>query len=65
MTTIKPLLKQFNWRFLLVRLLVSTLALVITTALLPDIYFVQLTVRNILVVVLALGLLNEIGRAHV
>ena len=62
MNNIKPLLKQFNWRFLLVRLLVSTLALVITAALLPNIYFVQLTVGNIVIVVLALGILNALVR---
>lgn len=54
------LLKQFNWRFLLVRLLVSTLALVITTALMPNIYFKQLTVVSILIVVLGLGILNAL-----
>lgn len=60
MKNFRGLLKQFNWRFLLVRLLVSTLALVITTALLPNIYFIQITVVNILIVVLGLGILNAL-----
>ncbi len=54
------LIKEFNWRYLLVRLLVSALALIVTTALLPNIYFKDYTLRNIIVVTLGLSILNAL-----
>lgn len=49
--------KQFNWRMMLVRILVNALALLVIS-LLPDIYFVDPTVLRILFVGLILGILN-------
>jgi len=52
--------KQFNWRFLLVRILVNALALALTAAVTPKIYFVEKTVWNWLLMALMLGVLNAL-----
>ena len=49
--------KQFNWRMLLVRILVNALALLVITVL-PDIHFVEPTVLRVLFVAVMLGVLN-------
>jgi putative membrane protein len=49
--------KQFNWRMMLVRILVNALALIFIT-ILPDIHFVEPTVLRVLFVALILGVLN-------
>ena len=53
-------LKQFNWRFLLVRILVNGLALAFTAAVTPKIYFVDKSVGNWLLMALMLGVLNAL-----
>ncbi|MFC2036703.1 phage holin family protein [Chloroflexota bacterium] len=53
-------LKQFNWRFLLVRIVVNALALAITAAVVPKIYFVDKSVLNWLLMALMLGILNAL-----
>jgi putative membrane protein len=53
-------LKQFNWRFLLVRILVNSIALAVTAAVLPKIYFVDKTIQNLLFMALTLGVLNAL-----
>ena len=53
-------LKQFNWRFLLVRILVNAIALAFTAAVLPRIYFVSKTVPNLLFMAITLGVLNAL-----
>jgi putative membrane protein len=53
-------LKQFNWRFLLVRIVVNALALAGTAAVLPKIYFVDKTFGNWLLMALMLGVLNAL-----
>jgi len=53
-------LKQFNWRFLLVRILVNALALAITAAVTPKIYFVDKTILNWLLMAIMLGILNAL-----
>jgi putative membrane protein len=55
---INRFLKQFNWRFLLVRILVNALALAITAAVTPKIYFVDKTFLNWVLMALMLGVLN-------
>jgi putative membrane protein len=57
---INRLLKQFNWRFLLVRILVNALALAITAAVTPKIYFVDKTITNWVLMALMLGVLNAL-----
>ncbi len=57
---IRRLLKQFNWRFLLVRFLVNALAVVITAAVTPKIYFVDKTVWSWLLITVMLGILNTL-----
>jgi putative membrane protein len=52
--------KQFNWRFLLVRIVVNALALVFTAAVLPKIYFIDKTFWNLLLMAFMLGLLNAL-----
>jgi putative membrane protein len=51
---------QFNWRFLLVRIVVNALALAGTAAVLPKIYFVDKTFGNWLLMALMLGVLNAL-----
>ena len=58
----RPLvLKQFNWRALLVRVLVNALTLIITTLIVPSISFVApITIWKIILLAIALGLLNAL-----
>jgi putative membrane protein len=53
-------LQQFNWRFLLVRILVNALALAVTAAMLPKVYFVNKSISNLLFMALTLGVLNAL-----
>jgi putative membrane protein len=53
-------IKQFNWRFILVRIIVNAIALFITAAVLPKIYFVDKTVLNLLFMAIMLGVLTVI-----
>jgi putative membrane protein len=57
---IQRFLQQFNWRFLLVRIVVNALALAGTAAFLPKIYFVDKTLSNWLLMALLLGVLNAL-----
>jgi putative membrane protein len=57
---INRFIKQFNWRFLLVRILVNALALAITAAVTPKIYFVDKTVLSWLLMAFMLGVLNAL-----
>ena len=57
---INRFLKQFNWRFLLVRILVNALALAITAAVTPKIYFVDKSIGSWLLMTLMLGVLNAL-----
>jgi putative membrane protein len=54
------LLKQFNWRFLLVRILVNAIALAITAAIVPKIYFVDKSIWSWLLMAITLGVLNAL-----
>ena len=53
-------IKQFNWRFLLVRILVNAIALAITVALVPKIDFVDASILNWLLMAIMLGVLNAL-----
>ena len=55
-----PLHKHFNWKILLLRILINALAIAVTALLLPKIYFTQLSVVNVLIIGVALGILNAI-----
>jgi putative membrane protein len=50
--------RQFNWRMLLMRILINALALVITAGLVPNIYFIDRTVTTWLLLAIFLGILN-------
>ena len=52
--------KQFNWRFLLVRILVNAIALAVTVAIVPKINFVDASIRNWLFMAIMLGVLNAL-----
>jgi putative membrane protein len=52
--------KQFNWRFLLVRIVVNAIALALTAAIMPKIYFVDKTLGSWLLMALMLGVLNAL-----
>lgn len=52
--------RQFNWRMLLMRVIVNALALLVTAAVLPGIYFVDRTARNWLFLAVFLGILNAL-----
>jgi putative membrane protein len=57
---ISRFIQQFNWRFLLVRILMNAIALAITAAITPKIYFVDKTVWSWLLMALMLGVLNAL-----
>jgi putative membrane protein len=57
---INRFLKQFNWRFLLVRIVVNALALAVTAAVTPKIYFADKSVWSWLLMALMLGVLNAL-----
>ena len=57
---IDRILRQFNWRFLLVRIVVNALALALTAAIIPTISFVDKTLGNWLLMALTLGVLNAL-----
>ncbi len=53
-----PFIRNFNWRILLLRILINAVALLLTAALVPDIYFVDRSLASLLLLALGLGLLN-------
>jgi len=57
---IERLPKQFNWRFLLVRIVVNAFALAFTAAVLPKIYFVDRSIWNWLLMAIMLGVFNAL-----
>ena len=71
MTKKIPFLKNFNWRLLLVRILINTIALLVMVVLVPDISFVHSSTRastypvltrvvNVLILAIGLGVLNAV-----
>ncbi len=50
--------RQFNWRMLLMRIVINALALLITAGLVPNIYFIDRNFRTWLLLAVALGVLN-------
>ena len=54
------ILRQFNWRFLLVRFLVNAISVAITAAVTPKIYFVDRSVWSWLLITVMLGVLNTL-----
>ena len=52
--------KQFNWRALLVRILVNALTLIITVTVTPTMGFVAPTIWKIVLLAIALGLINAL-----
>lgn len=52
--------RQFNWRMLLMRIVVNAVALLVTAGLVPKIYFVDRTVVTWLLVAVGLGVLNAL-----
>jgi putative membrane protein len=53
-----PFIRNFNWRLLLLRILINAVALLLTAALVPSIYFVDRSLASLLLLALGLGLLN-------
>ena len=53
-----PFIRNFNWRILLLRILINAVALFLTAALVPDIYFVNRSLASLLLLALGLGVLN-------
>ena len=51
-------IKEFNWRVALMRVVINAAVLALTALILPNIYFVEVTVWNILFISIALGVLN-------
>ena len=54
------MLKQFNWRIVLVRILVNALVLAFTALVTPGVFFVDKSLSNLLLMALALGILNAL-----
>ncbi len=50
--------RQFNWRMLLMRIIINALALLITAGLVPNIYFTDRTFGTWLLLAIFLGILN-------
>lgn len=50
--------RQFNWRMLLMRIVINALALLLTAGLVPNIYFIDRTVGTWLLLAIFLGILN-------
>jgi putative membrane protein len=50
--------QNFNWRMFVVRILVNALALLFTALVLPNVYFVDRSILNWLLLALVLGFLN-------
>jgi putative membrane protein len=57
---IERFFKQFNWRFLLVRILVNAIALAVTVVIVPKIYFVDKSIWSWLLMAFMLGVLNAL-----
>lgn len=57
---ISQFIKQFNWRFLLVRIVVNAIALAITAVVVPKINFVDKSIWNWLLMAVMLGVLNAL-----
>ncbi|MFN2219454.1 MAG: phage holin family protein [Anaerolineae bacterium] len=53
-------LRQFSWRFLLVRIVVNAIALAGTAAILPRIYYLDRTLWSWLLTAIVLGVLNAL-----
>ena len=53
-----PFIRNFNWRILLLRILINAVALLLAAALLPSIYFVDRSLVTLLLMAFALGVLN-------
>ena len=53
-----PFIHNFNWRILLLRILINAVALLLAAALLPSIYFVDRSLATLFLMAFALGVLN-------
>ena len=53
-------LSHFNWKILLIRILVNAFAIGLVALLIPQIYFVDITLVNALIVGLVLGILSAL-----
>ena len=51
---------HFKWKVLLLRILVNALAILLTALLVPKIYFGPVTIWNILIIAISLGILNAV-----
>jgi putative membrane protein len=60
MPRLKNFIKQFNWKIILIRILVNAITLVIVALIIPDIYFATRTLGAVLIVAIALGVINAI-----
>ena len=58
-----PFIRNFNWRILLLRILINAVALFLTAALVPDIYFVDRSLASLLLLALGLGRAQRICEA--
>lgn len=54
------LIKNFNWRMLLMRILVNMLALLVTVLIVPNVYFVDRSLSAWIVMAVGLGVLNAL-----
>lgn len=60
MTRVKTFIQQFNWKILLIRILVNAAVLALTVLIIPDIYFVNRGFGTILLTSIGLGILNAL-----
>lgn len=53
-------LTHFNWRMLLMRLVINAISLLLVAGLVPDIYFAERSISILLIVAITLGIINAI-----
>lgn len=53
-------LVNFNWRMLLMRIVINAISLLLVAALVPDIYFAERSIKILLIVSITLGIINAI-----
>jgi putative membrane protein len=55
-----PLIRNFKWKILLLRIFANAVTLALVAALVPDIYFVDRSLPSLLLVAIGLGLVNAL-----
>jgi putative membrane protein len=60
MRTLKAFMQQFNWKIIMIRILTNSAALLLTVAIVPDLYLATRTFSALVIIAIGLGVLNAI-----